>query len=97
MLKLKSCYLKNLMNKTFEQLQREDDDIIRRRGQIWPPSYSSGFSAETLAQALADATAVRQTALANARAALDAAFANKPTEVSENLITIFKWRNTYDR
>ena len=53
-----------------------DDEIIQRRKAQRPVIVSSGFTPETLAQALADARAVRETALANAKEALREAFEN---------------------
>ena len=61
------------MNKTLEQLQREDDEILRARTTS-SYSYSSGMTAELMKEAIADARRVRDTALANAKAALDEAF-----------------------
>ena len=61
------------MNKTLEQLQREDDEILRARTTS-SYSYSSGMMAELIAECIEDARRVRQTALANAKAALDEAF-----------------------
>lgn len=65
------------MNKTLEQLQREDDEILKLResshckcGCIERYSARAGMVAE----AIADAKQVRLTALANAKEALDAAF-----------------------
>lgn len=54
-------------------------ELIERDKQPYcPPQppcpYSSGFTPSLLAQAIADAKAVRATALANARAALEEAF-----------------------
>ena len=62
-----------MMNKTLEQLQREDDEILRARTTS-SYSYSSGMTAELMKEAIADARRVWDTALANAKAALDEAF-----------------------
>ncbi len=56
-----------------ELIERDNDDIRRRQPVVIAP-VSSGFTPSLLAQAIEDAKAVRATALANARAALEEAF-----------------------
>jgi hypothetical protein len=70
------------MNKTLEQLQREDEEALKAR-EAKPHDYSSGFTATLLAEAIADAKAVRATALANAKAAMDEAFMNSSEEYAD--------------
>lgn len=67
---------------TFEERQRWDEEWLRMRQArevAVPPS--SGFSEETLREAIADAKAVRAQALANARQALEEAFSKRFEEV----------------
>ena len=65
------------MNKTLEQLHREDDEILRNRKSIHCPCgcyerYNSRV--EMFAEAIATAKQVRATALANAKTAMEEAF-----------------------
>ena len=71
-----------MMNKTLAQLQREDDAILRRKQSSdcqcgCKERYAA--RAEMFAEAIADAKAVRATALKNAKEALDAAFYGRTT------------------
>lgn len=50
---------------------------IKKLGGEVKPQISSGFTEETFAMALADAKAVKETALANARSAMEEAFSKK--------------------
>lgn len=56
-----------------------DDEIIRQRAHAKAVNspISSGFTPETLKQAMDDAKAVRQQALANAKQALEEAFGDR--------------------
>ena len=65
------------MNKTLEQLQREDEEFLRRKSTGdcncgCKERYAA--RAEMVAEAIADAKAVRVTALRNAKMSLDEAF-----------------------
>lgn len=55
-------------------------ELDRQRSEP-PVVVSSGFNEETLRQAIEDAKAVRATALANAKLALEEAFAEKSAEM----------------
>lgn len=61
------------------QLRARDEEILRARTQT--PPISSGFTAELLKQAIDDAKAVRQTALRNAKIALEEAFSKRFEDV----------------
>ena len=66
--------------KTYDQnmldaMRARDERILRERQNI--PPVSSGFTSETLKEAIADAKAVRQTALLNAKIALEEAFGKR--------------------
>ena len=61
------------MNKTREELERIDAEIIQQR----KPYISSGLTVAEWKQVFADAHAVRMTARKNAMAAMEAAFANQ--------------------
>ncbi len=61
------------------QLRARDEELLRARAAV--PPVSSGFTPETLAQAIADAKAVRQTALRNAKIALEEAFGKRFEDV----------------
>lgn len=58
-----------------DRLRAQDEEALRARASA--PPISSGFTSETLAQAIADAKAVRQTALLNAKIALEEAFGKR--------------------
>lgn len=66
---------------TFEERQRWDEEWLRMRQSREVQQVSSGFTEETLREAIADAKAVRAQALANARAALEEAFSKRFEEV----------------
>jgi hypothetical protein len=58
-------------------MRARDERILRERQNPPPASYSSGISPKLLAEAIADAKAVRQQALANAKIALEEAFGKR--------------------
>jgi tRNA A37 N6-isopentenylltransferase MiaA len=66
--------------RTFDQnmldVMRARDERILRERQNQPP-VSSGFTSETLKQAIADAKEVRKQALRNAKIALEEAFGKR--------------------
>lgn len=57
------------------QLRARDEELLRARTPA--PPISSGFTPETLAQAIADAKEVRAQALRNAKQALEEAFSKR--------------------
>jgi len=69
--------------KTFDQnmldaMRARDERILRERQNPPPQTHvSSGISPERLAEAIADAKAVRQQALLNAKIALEEAFGKR--------------------
>lgn len=62
-----------MMNKILDQLRRKVEKSLGIRNTT-PYVPSSGFTPSLLAEAIADAKAVRQTSLANAKFALEEAF-----------------------
>lgn len=60
-----------------EAMRARDERILRERQNPQPVPYSSGISPALLAEAIADAKAVRQQALANAKIALEEAFGKR--------------------
>lgn len=58
-----------------DQLRARDEEILRARASA--PPISSGFTAETLKQAMDDAKEVRRQALRNAKIALEEAFSKR--------------------
>jgi uncharacterized protein with von Willebrand factor type A (vWA) domain len=67
--------MKTYDERLLEAMRARDELILRERQN--PPKVSSGVSAELLAEAIADAKAVRQQALANARQSLEKAFGKR--------------------
>jgi hypothetical protein len=68
-----------------EWLRRFDEEVLRER-EFHKSSIpqSSGFTPESLKQAIDDAKEVRAQALRNAKKALEEAFSNRFNEVFEN-------------
>ena len=63
---------------TIEELIERDNVVLRSRT---PALFSSGFTPETLKQALDDAKAVRAQAFRNAKIALEEAFSDRFEEL----------------
>lgn len=65
------------------RLRAQDEETLRARIAAPAPSppFSSGFTPETLAQAIADAKEVRAQALRNAKQALEEAFGKRFEDV----------------
>lgn len=76
-------------------MRARDERILRER-QTPPPPVSSGFTSETLKQAIDDAKAVRKQALANAKIALEEAF-GKRFEQMFNEKLYREGENVYER
>ena len=76
------------------RLQAQDEEALRARTPVSP--VSSGFTSETLKQAIADAKEVRAQALRNAKQALEEAFGKRFEQVfSEKLYR--EGENVYER
>lgn len=68
-----------------EWLRRFDEEVLRERESHKPPiPQSSGFTPESLKQAIDDAKEVRAQAFRNARKALEEAFSTRFKEVLED-------------
>jgi hypothetical protein len=74
--------MKTYDERLLEAMRARDERILRERQNPPPQTHvSSGISAELLAEAIADAKAVRATALANAKQALEEAFGKRFEDV----------------
>lgn len=85
--------------KTYDQrllnrLRAQDEEVLRARASA--PPISSGFTSETLAQAIEDAKEVRRTAYRNAMIALEEAFGKKLYGESENVYEQYTKRESTD-
>ena len=70
--------MKTYDERLLEAMRARDERILRERQNPPPQTHvSSGISAELLAEAIADAKAVRQQALLNAKIALEEAFGKR--------------------
>jgi len=87
--------MKTYDERLLEAMRARDERILRER-QNPPPPISSGFTSETLKQAIADAKEVRAQALRNAKQALEEAFGKRFEQVfSEKLYR--EGENVYER
>jgi len=72
--------MKTYDERLLEAMRARDERILRER-QNPQPQVSSGFTPETLKQAMDDAKEVRAQALRNAKAALEEAFGKRFEDV----------------